>query len=125
MPKISTLTLKTHANVDVPFTFESAVGRVITLRDSTATVFGKAARVHLEVKTPQAGANGLIRFKETLKVPLYDSLGAVRGYSTRIVEDLIPVDSTDVERKEFTARAAALGSNTVLRDGQNNLDFWS
>lgn len=125
MAKITSLSLKNNAAAAVPFNFESNVGRVTTLRDSSATVFGKAARVYLEVKAPANGSNGLIRFKETLKVPNFNADGTVRDYCTRIVEDLIPASTSDIERKEFTARAAAMGSDASLKAGQDNLDFWS
>lgn len=81
--------------------------------------------MYLETKTPANGQNGLIRFKETLKVPNFNADGSVRDYCTRIVEDLIPTTTSDVERREFTARAAAMGSDATLKAGQDNLDLWS
>lgn len=121
MSQITTIALKNKAAATVSFIRESASGLIVTLRDSTATVFVQAARLTLRTFMPGKKGN-VVRHQRELTMPVYDANGLKLREYRYSDEFLLPTTGTALEREEFQARVASLMAATVTTENVVDLN---
>lgn len=123
MATVSSITLKNAAAVNVVFNREVGLVDGVILRDSTETVYSKAARLKLTTKLPSPSSK-VARMKQTFTYPVYDATtGALLHTLTKIEEWIIPQDATKANRDEFHARTKEASISSVVTAAISNLDF--